>query len=278
MKSRDISRSIRITPRDRHFAFSDVQERDWLGGDTLKSLIFNALSMTFPAGERFFISSVKRFRPRISGEPLDSQVGAFMAQEAMHTREHVRYNQQMETQGCRATMLQRETQERFEWAQHRYSDLEQLAATCALEHFTAILADELLSNPGLLEGAKTEYRNIWLWHAIEEAEHKGVAFDVFQEVTNGRAYWVRVRSMTIVTVLFLAHMKRLFSVLLADAGRGGSATSWLRLNWLLWGKPGLFRKMMLKWAAYFRPGFHPWDRDNRARMRAAENALALELE
>ena len=116
------------------------------------------------------------------------------------------------------------------------------------------------------------------WHAIEEAEHKGVAFDVFQEVTNGRAYWVRVRTMTIVTVLFLAHMKRLFSVLLADAGRGGSAASWLRLNWLLWGNPGLFRKMMLKWAAYFRPGFHPWDRDNRARMRAAENALALELE
>ena len=278
MSSKDISRSIRITPRDRSFAFPDVDERDWLAGDTLKSLIFNALSTTFPAGERFFIASVKRFRGRITDEPLKSQVNGFMAQEAMHTREHVRYNQQIATRGCRTAMLQIETQERFEWAQHKYSDLEQLAATCALEHFTAILADELLSNPDLLKDARTEYRNVWLWHAIEEAEHKGVAFDVFQEVTNGRAYWVRVRTMIIVTSMFLTHMSRLFSVLLDDVGRGRSVTSRLRLNWLLWGNPGLFRRMMLKWAAYFRPGFHPWDRDNRARMQTAESALALASE
>ncbi|WP_428407542.1 metal-dependent hydrolase [Hyphococcus sp.] len=273
MNSADISRSITISPRDQHFAFSTIKERDWLGGDPFRSLVFNGLSITFPAGERFFIRSVKAFRGDIRNETLQSQAGAFMAQEAMHTREHVRYNQRLEEHGCRASMLHEETEARFEWAQTRYSDIEHLAATCALEHFTAILAEELLSKPDLLADARREYRDIWLWHAIEESEHKGVAFDVYQEVMQGKGYWLRVRTMLIVTVLFLQHMGRIFTVLLQDIGQNRSMSARLRLNWALWGKPGLFRKVMLNWAAYFKPGFHPWDHDNRTKLKEAEQFL-----
>jgi hypothetical protein len=274
MNSKELSQSIDIAPRDQHFAFPDVEARDWLGGDEIKSLAFNALSLTFPAGERFFIRSVKTFKGQIRSEKLLAQANAFMAQESMHTREHIRYNQKLEQLGCRASLLHEETQSRFEWAQNRFSKLELLAATCALEHFTAILADEILSRPDLLNEASPEYRNIWLWHAIEEAEHKGVAYDVFQEMTQGRGYWVRVRTMAVVTFLFLQHMGRLFSVLLEDAGLAGSLRARLRLDWFLWGNPGLFRKMILKWAVYLRPGFHPWDHDNREKMVFAERSLA----
>ena len=34
----------------------------------------------------------------------------------------------------------------------------------------------------------------------------------------------------------------------------------------LWGSPGTLRKMIPEWFAYFRPGFHPWDDDNRAEL------------
>ena len=278
MKSKDLSRSIEIVPRDQNFAFSDIEERDWLCGDPIKSLIFNALSITFPAGERFFIKSVKTFRNHVNDDVLKAQIAGFMAQEAMHTREHIRYNQRLEQHGCRASMLHDETVAQLEWAQANYDDLELLSATCALEHFTAILADELLSNTDLLKDAKSEYRNVWLWHAIEEAEHKGVAFDVYQEVVGGRGYWVRVKSMLIVTLLFLKRMGRHFDVLLEDIGHGESWSSRLRLNWLLWGNPGLFRTMMLKWAAYFQPGFHPWNHDNRSKMHKTEQLLAFPAE
>ncbi len=278
MKSADISQSIRIAPRDQHFAFSDIEERDWLAGDPIRSLAFNALSITFPAGERFFIRSVKAFRDRLQSETLKSQVGGFIAQESMHTREHVRYNQRLEEHGCRALKLHYETQARFEWAQRHFCDLELLAATCALEHFTAILAEELLSSPKLLAGARKAYRDIWIWHAIEESEHKGVAFDVYQEVTRGKGYWLRVRTMFIVTFLFLKHMDRLFTVLLQDIRMGHSLRARLRLSWVLWGRPGLFRKIMVNWAAYFKPGFHPWDHDNRTKVNAAERSLAYATE
>ena len=278
MEPRELSHSIEITPRDQHFAFDDIEERDWLGGDAIKSLVFNALSITFPAGERFFIRSVRTFRDRIQQEKLKTQVAAFITQEALHTREHVRYNQRLEEHGCRARMLHNELQARFELAESKFSDLKLLAATCALEHFTAILADELLSNPSLLKDAKPAYRNVWLWHAMEETEHKGVAFDVFQEMTDERGYWLRVRTMITVTLLFLWRMRRQFSVLLEDMGYKKSIRARLRLSWLLWGNPGLFRKMMFRWAAYFKPGFHPWDRDNRALMYATEHSLALSPE
>lgn len=278
MNSADISRSIRISPRDQRFGFSEVKERDWLGGDPFRSLVFNGLSITFPAGERFFIRSVKAFREHLRNESLQLQASAFMAQEAMHTREHVRYNQRLEEHGCRASMLHEETEARFEWAQQRFSDIELLAATCALEHFTAILAEELLSSPDLLADAGHEYRDIWLWHAIEETEHKGVAFDVYQEVTQGKAYWLRARTMLIVTILFLQHMRRIFAVLLQDIGQGRSLHGRFRLSWVLWGKPGLFRKMMLSWSAYFKPGFHPWDHDNRTKLKEAERFLVYAAE
>ena len=274
MNSRDISRTVEITPRDQNFSFADIETRDWLGGDPFRSLVFNALSITFPAGERFFMRSVKTFRGQVQDETLQSQVSGFMTQEAMHTREHVRYNQRLAEHGYRARLLHDETQARFDWAQKRTSDLQRLAATCALEHFTAILAEELLSDPDLLEGSCQAYRDIWLWHAIEESEHKGVAYDVFQDVTEGKAYWLRVWTMLTVTLLFLHHMHRIFRVMLTDMGLGRSLKARLRLSWVLWGRPGLFRKMMSKWATYFRPGFHPWDHDNRKTVQDVERSLA----
>ena len=54
---------------------------------------------------------------------------------------------------------------------------------CALEHFTAILAHQLLGNPRHLAGADPESAALWRWHAIEEIEHKGVAYDTWLHAT-----------------------------------------------------------------------------------------------
>ena len=149
----DISRNIPIHPRDRHFDFDQVQERDWHSGDPVKTLIFNGLSITFPAGERFFIRSVRRFQKRLSDPVLMEQVKSFVTQEAQHTREHVNYNSRMEGQGYRVSMLEDETYAQLNLAEQKLSETSQLAVTCALEHFTAILAHELLTNEALLENA-----------------------------------------------------------------------------------------------------------------------------
>ncbi len=53
----------------------------------------------------------------------------------------------------------------------------------ALEHFTAILAHQLLADPRHLEGAEKETADLWRWHAVEEIEHKGVAYDTWLHAT-----------------------------------------------------------------------------------------------
>ena len=55
----------------------------------------------------------------------------------------------------------------------------------ALEHFTAILAHELLADPRHLAGADRETADLWRWHACEEIEHKGVAYDTWLNATQG---------------------------------------------------------------------------------------------
>ena len=81
----------------------------------------------------------------------------------------------------------------------------QLAATAALEHFTAIMAHALLSDPRHLEGASPEAARLWRWHAMEEIEHKAVAFDTFVATVKGGPvgrYLLRCLVMLMATFTF----------------------------------------------------------------------------
>ena len=69
------------------------------------------------------------------------------------------------------------------WSEENLSPLARLAATVALEHLTAILAAALLDGrSGSLAGADPRVAELWRWHAVEETEHKSVAFDVYAVV------------------------------------------------------------------------------------------------
>ncbi|MEE2870893.1 MAG: metal-dependent hydrolase, partial [Pseudomonadota bacterium] len=40
-----------------------------------------------------------------------------------------------------------------------------------------------------------------------------------------------------------------------------------------WGKKGIFRNITLPWLDWFKPGFHPWDHDNRQHLENFEALL-----
>ncbi len=269
----EISRSIELEARNEHFHFEASGRRDWLGGNPATTAMMNALSVTFPEGEKFFMDSVKHYRDQIDDPTLRKQIKGFLMQEAMHTREHVRYNEQLDEQGYSATKQHLFTRKMMGLARRHLSPKQQLAATCALEHFTAILADQLLRHPEYLADAEDAYSKVWRWHAIEEAEHKGVAFDTYQTITKGGGYFMRVRVMLFVSLMFNFMLWRLTANLMKDVGVSRSPKAWASLAWFVLGKPGLFRRMFLPWAAYFRPGFHPWEHDNRKELARTEEEL-----
>ena len=265
---------LTITPRDQRFGRGSKTERWWLGGDPIGTALYNALSATFPKGEAFFVESVRAFRE--GAEPrLAADIKAFTTQEVMHSREHVAFNKRAVDAGYDLSRLDKAVDDRLAIVRARHP-IVSLAATMALEHFTAMLAHELLADPRHLAGADAETAALWRWHAIEEIEHKGVAYDTWLHATRDlsrfKRWSIKARVMLLVTHHFLVDRAKGALDLLAQDGITGPK-AWARLFWFSFAKPGMMRKILGAWLSYFLPRFHPWNHDDRALIEAEEKAL-----
>ena len=260
---------LSITPRDRRFGREQRLDRLWHGGRVEATAIYNALSSTFPIGEAYFVESVRKFR---EGAPpkLAEEIKAFTTQEAIHSREHDAFNKRAETAGYDLSKLEQRVAERLEITKSR-PPIVNVAATMALEHFTAILAHELLADPKHLAGADLEAAELWRWHACEEIEHKGVAYDTWLYATRDwprfKHWKVKAKVMLLVTRNFLVDRTAGSLELMRQDGVTG-LKAWTLLLSYLWLRPGMFRKIAGAWLKYFLPGFHPWNEDDRHLLRA----------
>ncbi len=255
---------LTITPRDRRFGRDDRTPRWWLNGDPYETAIFNALSATFPKGEAYFVESIRAFRD-CADERLAGEIRAFTTQEVIHSREHLAFNRRASDAGYDLTALEKTVDKSLELLKGRPPILD-LASTMALEHFTAIIAHELLANPRHLQGADAESADLWRWHAVEEIEHKGVAYDTWLAATKDwsrfKRWKVKAIIMLLVTRNFVKHRTAGALELLRQDGLAGKRV-FARLVWAMWGRPGMFRKVGKAWVKYFLPGFHPWNEDDR---------------
>jgi predicted metal-dependent hydrolase len=264
---------LRITPRDRRFGRGAATARLWHGGRVEATAIYNALSSTFPIGEAYFVESVRAFR---TGTPakLAAEIKAFTTQEVIHSREHDAFNRRAAEAGYDLSKLEQRVGERLAVARAR-GPFANVAATMALEHFTAILAHQLLADPSHLEGADSEAAELWRWHACEEIEHKGVAYDTWLWATRDWPRWkrwkVKSRVMLYVTRNFLLDRTAGALELMRQDGVTG-LRAWRLLLSYLWIRPGMFRKIAGAWFHYFLPRFHPWNVDDRHLLRAYETS------
>lgn len=255
-----------IQPVRRNLEFHLPKDRigDWHAGGAHVSHFFNALSIFFPDGERFFIDSVRHYRDRIHDPELGESVRGFIGQEAMHGREHEEYNDALVAKGLPADRYGRIVIRLLKFLTRFTPKSMQLATTIALEHLTAILANMVLSEPRSLEGAEPRYAAIWKWHALEETEHKAVAYDVYQQVLGGGLSGYLHRCLALLTATFIFWMMVIpFHVgLVRREGQLFNIRGWIKVTNFLWGSPGALRRIIPDWLDYFKPGFHPWDHDN----------------
>lgn len=267
----------RIPIRNIHFNRDTARHpRLWHSNDPVPTAFFNALSCTFPDGERFFMESVRHYRDAVSPE-LREQIKSFVGQEAVHSREHAAFNALVSDSGYNVARLEARAIRHLAIARKRIP-IRQLAATCALEHFTAILAHALLSTDSSdMIGAPEDAARLWSWHAMEEIEHKAVAYDTFLAVTRDwsglRRYLIRIEMMLASTTILFLVIRGNMGDLYREDGVGGMGI-WLRTMRYLLGKPGILRRILLPYLSYFRPSFHPWQQDDRALLAKVEQRLA----
>ena len=241
-------------------SLQDLPEHFAADGDLILSHLAAALSAVFPDGEDFFVRSVRHYRDQITDPELKRQVAGFIGQEAMHGRQHRAFNDRLDELGYPTKRFERLTKKGLALRQRYLPPVSNLAATAALEHFTATLAELVLSNEEVRNlFGNDEVRNLFLWHALEESEHKAVAFDVYKSV--GGSERMRVWTMKALRFGFVVGMA--FQIVVSLLGdrktyrRGALRRSWRKVR----RSPLLSKEVWDQLRDYDRRDFHPDDRD-----------------
>ncbi|MBF1802111.1 metal-dependent hydrolase [Alloalcanivorax profundimaris] len=268
-RSRRAVARLPIRPRRMNFRFQGFeQNRYWFDNDPVLTHFMNVLSVTFPDGERFFVDAVRAFRDQVDDPQRQKDISGFIGQEAMHSLEHKAFNDLVAGHGEGYDALVGEAlgvaQRLLAGARKHLSAERQLAATAGLEHITAILADTILRRADMVEKMDPSVRPLWVWHAIEETEHKAVAFDLYQDVSGD--YWQRQRAFfygTAYLTVFSAYFTWRF---LKEDGVHRRPLTLAKGLWKMFGysfgHKGVVTQAIPAWFQYLRPGFHPWQDDN----------------
>ena len=260
------SRSVPTRRMDLETSFAAVPKHFAEDGDLVLSHLAAALSAVFPDGEDFFVRSVRRFRDQVTDPDLKRQVAGFIGQEAIHGREHRAFNDRLDRLGYPTKKVERFVRKGLAIRERLLSPKSNLATTAALEHFTATLAELVLTSEETrrLFGVQP-VQDLFVWHALEESEHKAVAFDVYKAV--GGSEKTRVITMRILRYAFLIGISvQVVIALLGDRDTyrpGRLRKSWARVR----RSPFYRRELWERLCDYDRPDFHPDDHDTNGLVR-----------
>ena len=256
-----MNKSHPIVPREKlDFGLDGDIPKYWFGGDAFKSRYFDAMSTIFPEGERYFISCVRDFRDQVTDPQLLKEIKDFMRQEGQHGIVHTQYNNRLKAQGIDVDMLERiEHHLLFNVIRKHVPKKATLADTAASEHLTAIMAHSFFERKEVLADADPRMRAMFAWHAMEEVEHKAVAFDVMQKVAKV-GYFRRVIALMLVTLGFNIHALLVTRYMLKVDGfsRWQRTKLWAKGLWWLYKPGGLYLSIFGHYIQYYKPGFHPW--------------------
>lgn len=259
---------VPILPRNREYDIARCLERDWFDNHAFKTAWFNAMSITFPLGEKFFIDSVRHYSSQIDDPKLADEIRRFCGQEGFHRREHDRYNRTLcQLRGYDLNYLEGRLEKNIALGNKYLSPLQQLAATAAFEHITAIMAESGLADDGpMVNVVEQSMQDLWDWHAVEEMEHKSVAFDVYRAV--GGTEKMRKNAMRKATFFLLLDVTFGLVHMLRRDKKMWSPRLWGQGWKFLFFKGGILRRVWPAYKEYFRDGFHPWQRDTRPLLQA----------
>ncbi|MEZ5573093.1 MAG: metal-dependent hydrolase [Halioglobus sp.] len=250
-----------IKPRRMDFDMGQLNEKYFFRDNPILSTLMYALSASFPDGERFFIDTVRHYQKDIHDPLLSAQIRGFIGQEAHHSRIHEEFNERAETLGIAMERVRRRFARRIGIARRKLNPGQQLAVTAALEHITATLAQWVLENPeaGIGGSNHSPLREMLIWHAMEEIEHKAVAFDVYRATVHNEKQ--RIAVARIIFRMFWIQMG-IAQLNLLWCDRKIPSLKHIRDAWkFMWGVGGFRRWAAPEFKRYLKVGFHPNDID-----------------
>ena len=248
-----------IVVQPRRFEFRDLESvpQYWFAENPIITHIENAFSILIPPGERFFIRSVRNYEDRATDPESEGLIRAFIQQEGLHTRAHNEFNDSLKRFGVDVEREIAYANRVFTWLQKVLPKKVQLGATAFMEHLTATGAHMLFMEPVVAESMHPEMVRFWRWHAVEELEHKAVAFDLFRAVGGG--YLLRIFSAIAAVLLLALPFNRIARRMIKEDPTAITPAMRQQTRDL---NRKVMRPQLRMIAQYFKPGFHPWDFDD----------------
>lgn len=266
----------RITVRRPEFDFSQTPKY-WFLDNAALTRYMDGMAALFPDGEMFFVNSVRAVRDEVTDEALQKEISAFIGQEAMHAKAHREFDAYLAQTGLPIHDCEKVATRLLGIVKPLRSKKLELAITAALEHFTATWAQRLLTHEATRQRMLSpELRRLFTWHAIEESEHKTVAFDVYKAV--GGDYPTRVLAMFLSMIFLPAALVYIEFKLLRHDGQLTNWRGWAKGLWHMFGPDGFFTPTIPLLFDYYRPGFHPDDHDVGEALQARKRELGLDAQ
>ena len=250
-----------IIPRRMKLDFDDLLERGHVQPDnTIITSLIATLSGLFPPGEKEFIQSVRLFMAEIHDPELLRQVELFSRQEGHHALQHRQVNAIFERLGYGANKVADMLEQELDRLIQERTPEERLAVTVVMEHYTASLAHFALSRPEYFDAFPPAVRELLFWHAIEEIEHKAVAFEVYDRCVGDRGLLRRI--LLIQLFMFPWVVIGFTRMMLRDRGTRPELAEFVETGKFLFGRRGVFATALPQYLAMLKPDFHPWDFDD----------------
>ena len=270
---------LHITARRLTFDYQTPLRRNryWHNQDPVVTHFINALQATFPEGERFFIDAARDgerilLEKHAMDERLRQDLRLFIRQEALHGHQHRQWTEALIREGYERLADYDDQMRRLRlWFRKHFSTRARLSITAAAEHYTASIAYLLTYvKPDLLTESQPPFRDVLLYHAMEEVEHKSVCYDLYQSLS--RSYLGRLLGMLFVTFDLAIHVFVRHRYLLKKDGLWDRVHRRGVLRFFL-GKQGLLKGLWPRIRAYAKPSFHPWQTDEREALERAFGRL-----
>lgn len=252
---------VGIPPRRVMMNFDNSDAGYWYADSPFLTYFWSAFSILLPEGEQFFVKAVRHYRDQITDEDLKAAISGFIGQEALHTQGHQVLNDFINAKQLPAAELEGQLKVLLDNVGKIHPRLN-LAATICLEHFTALMGEQLLAEVDHHEAVAEDIRPLWMWHALEETEHKAVAWDVYEQTGGG--YIVRTATMALTTTILGAVMAYSTARLMHADGKLLNVRDNVAGMRALFGRRGRMTRLLPKYLDFFRPSFHPNDHDTNA--------------
>ena len=232
----------------------------------LASAYFGSLSIFLTFGEDLVIDTARYHRDLLSDPLLKQRVTSLIGQEALHSRLHDEMNDTYRDVGLPVELFRTLAGYVFDYGFNRLPQPMKLSLMAGIEHFTAVLAEYMMNHEEVFFHSQDEkQRAIWMWHMLEESEHKDIAYDVFQSLSNNYALRVAGFFPALITILVLISFASFFVPFYRKPSNLISWKYWKEMPRsvsLIFGlKDGVYGSSLKHIFDYLRPSFHPNDYD-----------------